>query len=48
VVRGTAKVTILVDGQELLGFGKFMAPATKQSGDWLFSAVCFNWDAPFS
>ena len=48
VVRGPAKVTILVDGQELLGFGKFMASATKQSGDWLFSAVCFNWDAPFS
>ena len=48
VVRGTAKVTILVDGQELQGFGKFMGTATKQSGDWLSSAVCFNWDAPLS
>jgi ketosteroid isomerase-like protein len=46
VVRGTFALSMSVEGEEVAGNGKFLCTATKQSGAWLFDAVCFNWDAP--
>ncbi len=45
-LHGTMAISFVVDGQKLTGVGKVLATATKQDGKWLFSAVCFNWDAP--
>ena len=35
------------DGQ-VSGEGKVLATASKNSGEWLFTTVCFNWNAPLS
>ncbi|HUE89792.1 MAG TPA: nuclear transport factor 2 family protein [Vicinamibacterales bacterium] len=45
-VQATFAGSFTVDGQKLAGSGKVLATATKEDGHWLFSAVCFNWDAP--
>ena len=44
--HGTMAVSFVVDGQKMTGAGKVLATATKQDGKWLFSTICFNWDAP--
>ncbi len=46
VARCTFGVGFEVDGQEVSGVGKGLAQMSKQSGEWLMSAVCFNWDVP--
>ena len=46
VVRCTFKVGFEADGQEISGVGKGLAAMSRQSGEWLMSAVCFNWDTP--
>ncbi len=46
VLRATFAGTFVVDGQELSGVGKVLATAEHRGGSWVFSAVCFNWDAP--
>ena len=46
VARVTFGGSFVVDGQELSAVGKGLATATMDSGSWLFSAVCWNWDAP--
>ena len=48
VLQCTFALTVVVDGQELSGVGKALASVSRQSGEWLFSAVCFNWDEPLS
>ncbi len=45
-VHATFAGSFVVDGQKLAGAGKVLATARKQHGNWRFSAVCFNWDAP--
>ena len=45
-LRGTMVISFVVDGKQMTGAGKVLVTATKQGGKWLFSAVCFNWDAP--
>ena len=46
VVRVTFRVSFEADGQEISGVGKGLAAMSRQSGEWLMSAVCFNWDTP--
>ena len=46
VARCTFAVGFETDGQEVSGVGKGLAAMSRQSGEWLMSAVCFNWDAP--
>ena len=46
VGRCTFEVSFEADGQEVSGVGKGLAAMSRQSGEWLMSAVCFNWDAP--
>ena len=46
VVRCTFKVGFEAEGQEISGVGKGLAAMSRQSGEWLMSAVCFNWDTP--
>ena len=46
VVRCTFKVGFEADGQEISGGGKGLAAMSRQSGEGLMSAVCFNWDTP--
>jgi len=46
VLHATFALKFVVEGQELAGTGKVLATATKRSDAWLFSSVCFNWDAP--
>tara|TARA_B100001167_G_scaffold129256_1_gene80959 strand:- start:120 stop:524 length:405 start_codon:yes stop_codon:yes gene_type:complete len=46
VLRCTFKVGFEADGQEVSGVGKGLAAMSRQSGEWLMSAVCFNWDTP--
>ena len=46
VMRSTFGVTSVVEGQEIGGVGKVLATAAKEDGEWRFSAVCWNWDAP--
>ncbi len=46
VVRVTFRVSFEADGQEISGVGKGLAAMLRQSGEWLMSAVCFNWDTP--
>ena len=46
VARATFEVGFEVDGEEVSGVGKGLCVMSKQSGEWLMSAVCFNWDAP--
>ena len=46
VARVTFEVSFEADGQEVSGVGKGLAAMSRQSGEWLMSAVCFNWDAP--
>ena len=46
VLHATFGGSFVVDGQELTGTGKVLATATKTDGSWLFSSVCWNWDAP--
>ena len=46
VVHATFGVDFVVEGQTLSGEGKVLATASKAEGDWLFSSVCFNWNAP--
>ncbi|MGI9628340.1 MAG: nuclear transport factor 2 family protein [Longimicrobiales bacterium] len=38
--------TFGVDGQDMSADGKGLASATKRDGEWQFSAVCWNWNAP--
>lgn len=45
-LRGSFDATILQEGQEVSGTGKFLCTAVKNGGEWLISASCFNWDAP--
>jgi ketosteroid isomerase-like protein len=37
---------IIADDGPVSGEGKFLATASKSSGEWLFTASCFNWNAP--
>ena len=46
VGRFSVEFSVEVDGQEVAGVAKGIASMSKQSGEWLFTAVCFNWDAP--
>ena len=46
VVSCTFKVGFEAEGQEISGVGKGLAAMSRQSGEWLMSAVCFNWDTP--
>ena len=46
VVRCTFKVGFEAEGQEISGVGMGLAAMSRQSGEWLMSAVCFNWDTP--
>lgn len=46
VIRGTFGVTSVVEGQEVSGVGKVLSTAVKEDGEWRFSRVCWNWDAP--
>ena len=46
VMRATFGGSFMVDGQRVTGVGKALATATKRSGSWRFSRVCFNWDEP--
>ena len=46
VGRCAFEVSFEADGQEVSGVGKGLAAMSRQSGEWLMSAVCFNWDAP--
>ena len=46
VLHATFGGSFVVEGQELTGAGKVLATATKTDGSWLFSSVCWNWDAP--
>ena len=46
VARVTFRVSFEADGQEVSGVGKGLAAMSRQSGEWLMSAVCFNWDTP--
>lgn len=48
VFRGTFEASIENEGEEVDGTGKFLGTASKDSGEWLFTAVCFNWDAPLA
>ncbi len=46
VVHATFGIDLVVEGQTLSGEGKVLVTASKAEGDWLFSSVCFNWNAP--
>ncbi len=46
VARCTFEVGFEADGQEVSAVGKGLAAMSRQSGEWLMSAVCFNWDVP--
>jgi ketosteroid isomerase-like protein len=46
VLRGSFEATLVGDGQDVVGKGKFLGSATKRGGQWLISVACFNWDAP--
>ena len=46
VMHGTFGGSFIVEGQGMKGQGKVIATARKQGGEWLFSSVCFNWNAP--
>jgi ketosteroid isomerase-like protein len=45
-IQCTFAGTFIVDEQELSGVGKCLVTASRQSGEWLLSAACFNWDTP--
>ena len=44
--RGRFTLTMQAEPQAVTGTGKFLLTASKQSGRWLVTAACFNWDAP--
>jgi ketosteroid isomerase-like protein len=46
VLHATFDIRFVVEGQKLEGRGKVLGTAAKESSGWLFSSVCFNWDAP--
>lgn len=46
VMRCSFSLSAEGEDGELSGDGKVLGAASKSSGDWLFTAVCFNWDAP--
>ncbi len=48
LLRVSFDLTIEDEGKQVSGTGKGLAAATRSSGEWLFSAVCFNWDAPLA
>ncbi len=46
VALGEFALTMDGDDGPVSGEGKFLATASKSSGDWLWTATCFNWNAP--
>ncbi len=48
VAVGLGEFTLTMEGDDgpVSGEGKFLATASKSSGEWLFTASCFNWNAP--
>jgi ketosteroid isomerase-like protein len=46
LLRGSFGATMQGDGQQIVGKGKFLGAATKDTGQWFIAVACFNWDAP--
>ncbi len=48
VAAALGEFTLTMDGDDgpISGKGKFLVTASKSSGNWLWTATCFNWNAP--
>ena len=48
VVQCTWDLALDVEGTQMAGTGKSLITATKMDGEWVFTASCYNFDAPLA
>jgi ketosteroid isomerase-like protein len=48
VAQCTWELALDVEGTQMSGIGKSLITATRMNGEWVFTASCYNFDAPLA